>query len=79
MPFDSGKPVIPSIKGFWKVGLLVKVLGVLMGLKILMPDAKPKTPEQGYLKVKMTLYMVSTALSQLNKAGDPDMVKWTLR
>lgn len=25
----------------------------------------------------MTLYMVSTALSQLNKAGDPDMVKWT--
>ena len=25
----------------------------------------------------MTLYMATTALSQLNKAGYPDMVKWT--
>ncbi len=75
----AGKPVLPRIKGITKVGLLLKVLGLLMGLKILMPNAKPKTPEQARLKVKMTLYMISTALSQLNKAGDPEMVKWTTK
>jgi hypothetical protein len=73
----AGKPVLPSIKGLLKVGLLVKVFSLLLGLKILMPDSKPKTPDKARLKVKMTLYMVTTALSQLNKAGDPDMVKWT--
>ena len=62
---------------FKKVGLLIKVFSVLLGLKVLMPDAKPKSVDQAKLKVKMTLYMVSTALSQLNKSGDPDMVKWT--
>ena len=73
----TGKPVIPSIKGLTKVGLLVKVFAVLLGMKILMPNAKPKAEEKARLKVKMTLYMVSTALSQLNKSGDPEMVKWT--
>lgn len=78
----AGKPVLPSLgpllKGLvTKPGLLIKVFGILIGMKILMPAAKPKTPEMARLKVKMTLYMVSTALSQLNKGGDPDMVKWT--
>jgi hypothetical protein len=73
----KGKPVLPRIKGITRIGLLGKVFSVLLGLKLLMPTAKPKTPELARLKVKMTLYMVSTGLSQLNKAGDPDMVKWT--
>jgi hypothetical protein len=75
----AGKPVRPSIKGFRNFGLLIKVFGLLLGLKILMPNAKPKTPDQARLKVKMTLYMVTTALSQLNKAGDPEMAKWTAK
>lgn len=78
----AGKPVLPSLgpllKGFvTKPGLLINVFSVLLGMKILMPTAKPKTPEMARLKVKMTLYMVSTALSQLNKGGDPAMMKWT--
>ncbi len=77
--FFAGKPALPKIKGIMKVGLLIKVFSVLLGLKILMPEAKPKNPDQARLKVKMTLYMVSTALSQLNKAGDPDMVKFTTK
>jgi hypothetical protein len=80
----AGKPVLPDLgpllKGlFTKPGLLVKVFGVLLALKMLMPDAKPKTPEQARLKVKLTLFMVSTALSQLNKGGDPDMQSWTAK
>jgi len=78
----AGKPVLPSLgpllKGLVrKPGLLFNVFGILLGMKILMPTARAKTPEMARLKVKMTLYMVSTALSQLNKGGDPDMVKWT--
>jgi hypothetical protein len=78
----AGKPVLPSIGPlmsalFSRPGLLIKVFGLLLGLKILMPNAKPKTADAARMKVKMTLYMVSTALSQLNKAGEPDMVKWT--
>lgn len=73
----AGKPVLPRIKGLTKIGLLLKVLGILLGLKILMPTAKPKDPHKARLKVKMTLYMVSTALSVLNKAGDPEMMQWT--
>lgn len=79
-----GKPVLPSPGPLLpalltKPRLLTSVFSVLLGMKLLMPTAKPKTPEQAHLKVKMTLYMVSTALSQMNKAGDPDMQAWTAK
>jgi hypothetical protein len=73
----AGKLVVPSIRGWTRLGLLWKVLMVLMGLKLLMPDRRPRSPEQARLKVKMTLYMATAALSQLNKAGDAEMTRWT--
>lgn len=73
----AGKPVIPGIKGFGKPGLLIKVFSLLLSLKIMMPTARPKDLEKKKLKVKLAFYMVTTALSQYNKGGDPDMVKWT--
>ncbi len=73
----AGKPALPMIKGLWKVGLLIKVFSVLMSLMILMPNARPKDPAKRRLKVKLTFYMITTALSQYNKGGDPEMVKWT--
>ncbi|HOV31811.1 MAG TPA: hypothetical protein PLX23_00430 [Candidatus Hydrogenedens sp.] len=75
--FFTGKLVLPKIKGWKNFSLLWRIFSVLLALKLLMPDAKPKNTLEKKLKVKLTLYMVSTALSQLNKAGDPDMVKWT--
>jgi hypothetical protein len=77
--FFAGKPVVPSIRGWWRLGLLLKVVSLLMGLKMLMPDADPTDPAKRRLKVKMTFYMITTALSQYNKGGDPEMVKWTSR
>ncbi len=80
-----GKPTAlpqlgPLMSGFFsKPGLLIKTFRILLGMKLLMPTAKPKTPEKAHLKVKMTLYMVSTALSQMNKAGDPEMSAWTTK
>ncbi len=73
----AGKPVLPSIKGWGKPGLLIKVLGLLMSLKIMMPSARPKKEDKKHLKVKLAFYMITTALSQYNKGGNPEMVKWT--
>lgn len=75
----AGKPAIPFIRGLHRVGLLIKVFSLLMGLMILMPNARPKDPAKRRLKVKMTFYMITTALSQYNKGGDPEMVKWVSR
>ena len=75
--FMAGKPVVPSIKGWRHVGLLMKVVSLLLAMKILMPDARPKAPEKRRLKVKMIIYMITTALSQYNKGGDSEMGAWT--
>ena len=48
-----------------------------MGLKLLMPNNNPEEPAKRRLKVKLTFYMITTALSQYNKGGDPQMRKWT--
>ncbi|MEW5734277.1 MAG: hypothetical protein AB1921_05445 [Thermodesulfobacteriota bacterium] len=75
----AGKPAVPFIRGLHKVGLLIKVFSLLMGLMVLMPNARPTDPAKRRLKVKMTFYMITTALSQYNKGGDPEMVKWASR
>lgn len=75
----GGKPVLPGIKGLSHLGTLIKVFGVLLKLKLMMPNARPKDTLNKYLKVKLAFYMVSTALSQLNKGGEADMMKWTAK
>ncbi len=75
----AGKPALPRIKGLHKIPLLIKVLRLLLGLMILMPDKRPKDPAQRRRKVKMTFYMITTALSQYNKGGDPEMAAWTAK
>ncbi len=75
--FFTGKLVLPKIKGFRNFSLLWRIFTILLKLKLLMPNVIPQNPVDKKVKVKMTLYMVSTALSQLNKSGDPEMVKWT--
>lgn len=76
----AGKIVAPKIQGLFRLGnlrLLAKILSLLMYLKILMPTKRPTDPTKQRLKVKMVFYMITTALSQYNKGGDPEMVKWT--
>ena len=69
----TGGLTLPSIKGIKNVGLLVKTLSLLMGLMKMSPSNKPKDFEGKALKVKMSLYMITRALSVYNKLGDPDM------
>lgn len=75
--FLCGKTVVPKISGLMKTRLLIKVVMLLLAMKILMPDARPTAPDKKRLKVKMVIYMITTALSQYNKGGDPDMAVWT--
>lgn len=75
--FFTGKMVMPKIKGMRRIGLLLKVFSLILSLKILMPNARPKDPEKKKLKVKMSFYMITSALSQYNKGGDPEMARWT--
>ena len=77
--FLSGGIALPSIKGILNFGLLIRFVKLLLRLKLMLPDARPKDELGKYLKVKMALYMVSTALSKLNKSGDKEMTAWTGR
>jgi len=74
-----GGVALPSIKGFSKLGLLIKVFRLLMSLMIMMPTSRPKNPVKQKLKVKMSLYMITRALSTYNKLGNPEMVEWCSR
>ena len=77
--FFAGKTVLPKIKGLGKPGLVVKVVTLLLALKLMLPSAQPKDPAKRRLKVRMTLYMITTALSQYNKGGDEEMARWTAK
>lgn len=74
-----GGMAMPSIKGLKNAALLVKVLSLLMGMMIMSPSKRPKDFTGQSLKVKMSLYMITRALSQYNKLGDPDMQEFCRR
>jgi hypothetical protein len=74
-----GGAALPAIKGFLKLGLLIKVFSLLMSLMIMMPSNRPKDTAKKRLKVKMSLYMITRALSTYNKLGNPEMAEWCRR
>jgi len=74
IPVFSGLP-----RGLWKLPLLLKLAMLFLGLLLLMPNVNPKDPAKRELKLKLIMYMVTNALSQLNKGGDEDMVAWTAK
>lgn len=75
--FLKGGITLPSIKGFSNLKLLINFITTLLMLKLMMPNVRPKDEHKKYLKVKLALYMVSTALSKLNKSGHKEMQEWT--
>jgi hypothetical protein len=77
--FFAGKTVLPGIKGLNDPLLVARVVGLLLGLKLMMPTAQPKDAAKRALKIKLTLYMITTALSQYNKGGDAKMTRWTAK
>ena len=71
------KPKITKIKGFRNIGLLVGTLKTLITMyKMLGASSPPKKEEEKELLVKMYFYLLSSGISQLNKAGHPDISSW---
>lgn len=78
--FTGGIPVFGGLpRGIWRLPLLVRLVVLLLGLLLLMPNVNPKDPAKRELKVKLIMYMITNALSQLNKGGDEDMAAWTAK
>lgn len=80
--FTGGRPSeigMPGLKGLWRLPLLVKTLPLLLGLTLLMPDKQPRDEKTRRLKLRLIMYMVANALSQLNRGGDADMARWTAK
>lgn len=76
--FTGGVPVFGGFpSGLWKLPLLIKLIMLFLGLLLLMPNVNPKDTDKRLLKVTLIMYMVTNALSQLNKGGDEDMQFWT--
>jgi hypothetical protein len=73
--FFTGKPGLPRVRGALRHPLLVaRMLWFLTTLRVLTPEARPRRPEDRALYVKLVLYLATHALSQMNKAGHPDVV-----
>lgn len=78
--FTGGIPSFSGIpKGLWRLPLLVRLVRLLLGLLLLMPNVDPKDPARRELKVKLIMYLITNALSRLNKGGDEEMAAWTLK
>ncbi len=72
MSLLKGGLAMPKIRGDLRI--LPKFLQLLLGLMIMTkPNDKLKDEGEKALKVKCSLYMITRALSQYNKLGDPDM------
>jgi hypothetical protein len=59
----------------------LKFLFLMLSLTKTMPSFVPtvKEPFEQYIKVKLSLYLITRALSTANKLGWPEMSKWTER
>lgn len=79
--FFSGKSnKLPKIKGWYNIRLLINTLKALMTMGNLLKSTKPpEDKKEKELLVKLYFYLLSSGISQLNKAGHPDILKWTKR
>ena len=79
--FFSGKSKkLPKIKGLTKLGLLVPMIKTLLFMSsMLSATTPPSEDDKKEFLVKMYFYLLSSGISQLNKAGHPDVSRWAKR
>ncbi|MFA5449639.1 MAG: hypothetical protein WC292_04290 [Clostridia bacterium] len=80
----KGGPAVPDIGSLLKAlvtkpALTINTLMALMKLKLMLPSVRPKDDLNKYLKVKLSLYMITTALSVANKLGWEGIKNWTMQ
>lgn len=75
--FKGNSKKLPKIKGIQNVGLLVATLRALLKMSSLLGATDiPKAEEEKDLLVKLYFYLLSSGISQLNKAGHPEVSNW---
>lgn len=79
--FFSGKSMkLPKIKGITKLRLLIPMVKTLLFMSsMLSAKEPPKEEDKKEFLVKLYFYLLSSGISQLNKAGHPDVSKWAKR
>ncbi|MCM1364768.1 MAG: hypothetical protein NC122_05455 [Faecalibacterium sp.] len=71
---------IPKIHGIKKAGTLVSFVRVLLKMSsVLTAKEAPKDVKEQELMVKCFFYLLSSGISQLNKAGHEDVHNWALK
>ncbi|MDR3185885.1 MAG: hypothetical protein LBU04_03635 [Christensenellaceae bacterium] len=73
--FFSGKGMpLPKIKGLFKFGLLIPLLGPLLRMaKLMQSKDKPTLLSDQIMLCKLFLYLLPSGISRLNKMGHPDV------
>lgn len=75
--FKGTSKKLPKIKGFMNVKLLISTLSALIKMaNLLGMDKPPAEEETKRLLVKLYFYLLSSGISQLNKAGHPKISNW---
>jgi hypothetical protein len=73
--FFTGKPALPRVRGALRHPVLAaRVLWFLSTLRVLTPEVELRRAADRALHVKLVLYLATHALSQMNRAGHPDVV-----
>ena len=80
--FKGSKTALPDFSSIGKglvtkPKLLLNTILLLLQLMLMMPTVDPTDELKKYLKVKMSLYMITTALSTANKLGWEGISSWT--
>lgn len=78
--FKGTSKKLPKIHGLTKLGLLIPTFRVLLKMASLLgATAPPADPETKKLLVLLYFYLLSSGISQLNKAGHPEISNWVKR
>jgi len=77
--FSGASKKLPRIKGALRApGLLLATFRALLAMAAALGATEPPTtPQERALLVKLYFYLLSSGISQLNKAGHPAVKKWT--
>ncbi len=73
--FFAGQPTLPRVMGWSHPILLARVLRLLGTLRLLQPQATPRTPEARALRVRLMFSLMVRGLLELHRGGHPGMVE----
>jgi hypothetical protein len=76
--FQGKSKKLPMMKGWYRLGTFLNFMKVLLKMAALLGmETPPADEDEKALLVKMYFYLLSTGISQLNKADHPGVSAWT--